>query len=35
MTFNSGFFSTYQKVDGRIVTMGNKASCPIVCVGDR
>ena len=34
MTFNSSFFSTYQKVDGRKVTIGNKASCPIVVVGD-
>ena len=34
MTFNSSFFSTYQKVDGRKVTMGNEASCPIVGVGD-
>jgi Pol polyprotein len=34
VTFNSDFFSTYQKVVGRKVTMGNEASCPIVGVGD-
>ena len=34
ITFNSRFFSTYQKVDGRKVTMGNEASCPIVGIGD-
>ena len=34
MTFNSCFFSTYQKLDGRKFTMGNKASCLIVGVGD-
>ena len=34
MTFNSNFFSTYQKVDGSKVTIGNEASCPIVGVGD-
>jgi Pol polyprotein len=30
MTFNSKFFSTYQKVDGRKVTMGNEASCLVL-----
>ena len=34
MTFNSNFFSTYQKVDGRKVTMGNEACCPMVGIGD-
>ena len=34
MTFNSNFFSTCQKVDGRKVSMGNEASCPIVGAGD-
>ena len=34
MTSNSSFFSNYQKVDGRKVTMGNKASCPVVGIGD-
>ena len=34
MTFNSNFFSTYQKVDEGKVTMGNEASCPIVGIGD-
>ena len=34
MTSNSSFFSTYQKVDGRKVTMGNEASCPIVGVSN-
>ena len=34
ITFNSSFFSTYQKVDGRKVTMSNEASCLIVGIGD-
>ena len=32
MTSNFSFFSTYQKVDGRKVTIGKYASCPIVDV---
>ena len=34
ITSNSSFLSTYQKVDGRKVTMGTEASYPIVSIGD-
>ena len=34
MTFNSSFFSTYLKVDGKKVTMGHEATRSIVVVGD-
>ena len=33
-TLSDSFFSTYQKVDGRKVTMGNEDSYPIVSVKD-
>ena len=33
MTSISNLFKTYQKVDGREVTMGNEVSCLIVDIG--
>lgn len=34
MTSNSSFFLTYEKVEGRNVTMGNEAWCLVLSVGD-
>ena len=34
MTSKCSFFSTYEKVDGRKVTMGNEASSLTVGIGD-